>query len=118
MDRQMMVNLIRNRVVENPRGKTRFWLVRCFEITVRADRVVEVDEYEAYEVCEGKNGIEACNGPRADYRSLAGMFHVGRSVIHLNDGRVVEEPSGRGLISVNGDGTAAKRKSRPAPVTV
>lgn len=116
MDRQMMVNLIRNRVVENPKGKTRFWLVRCFEITVRPDRVVEVDEYEAYEVCEGKNGIEACNGPRADFKSLAGMFHVGRSVISLSDGRVVEEAVKKGRIQ------AAKvplvRKSPPAPVTV
>ncbi|MCM8811947.1 MAG: hypothetical protein NC910_02730 [Candidatus Omnitrophica bacterium] len=118
MDRQMMVNLIRNEVVENPKGKTRFWLVRCFEITVRPDRVVELDEYEAYEVCEGKNGIEACSDPCADLRSLAGMFHVGRSVIHLNDGRVIEEPSGRGLISANGSRPEVKQQSRPAPVTV
>lgn len=116
MDRQMVVNLIRNRMVECPKGRTRVWVTRCFEITVRPGRMVEVDEYEACEVCEGKSGVQACNGPRADFKSLDGVFHVGRSVISLNDGRVVEETVKKER------GRPAKiqlaRKSPPAPVTV
>ncbi len=103
MDRQMVVNLIRNRMVECPKGKSRLWVTRCFEITVHSGEVVEVDEYEACEVCEGGNGIKACNGPHADFRSLAGMFHVGRSVIYLREKRVVEE---------------AVKKSPPVSITV
>lgn len=93
MDRQMVVNLIRNEVVECPRGKSRLWVVRCFEITARPDEpVVEVDEYEAYEVYEEDDEAhDACCRPSR-------MFHVGRSVIHVEQKRVIEEPAGKGLV--------------------
>jgi len=113
MDREMVVNLIRNRVVECPKGKSRLWVVRCFEITVRSVDVVEVDEYEA---CEVGDEAPSDNGRNADPKSRAGMHHAGRSVIYLKEKRVVEEAVKKRRIQ------AAKiqpaRKSPPVPVTV
>lgn len=100
MDRQMVVNLITNKVVECPKGKSRFWVTRCFEITVRSREVVEVDEYEA---CDVRDAVAVGNGCSADPKSHAGMHHTGRSVIYLKQKRVVEE---------------AVKKSPPVPVTV
>lgn len=102
MDRQMVVNLIRNEVVECPKGKSRLWAFRCFEITARPDEaVVEVDEYEAYEVCEGeeegRDGNGRCPGPGSPAR----MYHVGRSVILLEEKRVVEELAAKGWLEAS-----------------
>lgn len=95
MDRQMVVNLIRNEVVECPQGKSKLWVVRCFEITAHPGKpAVTVDEYEVCEVCEDGDGErDGCCSP-------ARMYHVGRSVIHLEDKRVVEEPVRRGWVEV------------------
>ncbi len=99
MDRQTVVNLIRNEMVECPRGKSRLWAVRCFEITAQSEEaVVEVDEYEAYEVCEDKDGARVGDGRNPCFGSLTRMCHVGRSVIYLEEKRVVEEPAGKGRL--------------------
>lgn len=76
MDRKKLIDLFRNGM-EYPQGKHQFWVARCFEITVRADRVVELDEYESFSH-HGKPGSSE-------------MFHVGRSVLHLKEGKIVEE---------------------------
>lgn len=96
MDRQMVVNLIKNRTVECPKGTSRLWLVRRFEITARAGGVVAVDEYEACDVAED---------------APAGMQHVGRSVIYLKENRVVEEAVEREL----NQAAKARPARRPAP---
>ncbi len=101
MDRQMVVNLIRNRTVECSKGTSRLWLVRRFEITARAGGVVAVDEYEACDVSDA---------------APAGMQHVGRSVVYLKENRVVEEAVKRERNRAPKIQPA--RKSPPACVTV
>ncbi len=88
MDRKMVVDLIRNKMVQCPMGRQRIWLTRCFEITVRSDQVAEVDEYETY---GNGNGAEVRNGKSGGAKNRAGMLHVGRSIVSLKDGRVIEE---------------------------
>lgn len=87
MDRKLLVELFQDGM-EYPPGKHRFWISRCFEITVRQNRVVELDEYEGFSADRKANrSIRR----RAKNRRQEEMFHVGRSVLHLKDGRVVEE---------------------------
>lgn len=79
MDRKKLVSLLQTGMAYPP-GKHCFWIARCFEIHVRPDRVVELDEYESF---------SATGTPDASR-----MFHVGRSVLHLKDGKVVEQAGG------------------------
>jgi hypothetical protein len=81
MDRKKLVELFR-RGLQYPSGKHRFWVSRCFEITVHPDKVVDLDEYE---------GFASETGKPARKRQCSDMFHVGRSVLDLKDGTVVEE---------------------------
>lgn len=93
MDRKRLIDLFR-KGMEYPPGRHRFWISRCFEITVRADDVVELDEYESFASEQARNPEEAlCEGPQAG--NPGEMFHVGRSVLRLKDGEIEEEP-GRG----------------------
>ena len=82
MDRKKLVELFRKGMPYAP-GRYRFWVWRCFEISVLEDSV-ELDEYE---------GFTAGNGD-CENRSipdLEDMFHVGRSILNRKDGRSVEQ---------------------------
>ena len=87
MDRNKLVDLFQ-KGMQYPPGKHRFWISRCFEITVRPDSAVELDEYEGFSTEEdlGEKSVRA-RKPRGGGE----MFHVGRSVLNLKDGGVVEE---------------------------
>lgn len=91
MDRKSLIELFRNGM-QYPAGKRRFWIARCFEITIRPDSVVEMDEYEGFS--SDHEGISDGDCPSLSIGSKE-MFHVGRSVLHLKEGRVVDE-EGRG----------------------
>ena len=91
MDRKKLVQLFQGGM-EYPPGKHKLWISRCFEITVRPDRVVEFDEYEGF-AAQSENGRAI---PRRRKHERGGnMFHVGRSVLRLVDGGV-EEAAGKG----------------------
>ena len=90
MDRMKLVDLFR-KGMQYPPGKHRFWVSRCFEIHVRPDSVVELDEYEGFSSEAGPE-LKSSKGRRQTDRE---MFHVGRSMLDLRDGRVKEE-SGQG----------------------
>jgi hypothetical protein len=79
MDRKKLVDLFQ-RGMQYPAGTHRFWISRCFEITVGTDDRVQLDEYESF--CAEKNSTT---------RTSKEMFHVGRSVVNLKDGQVLEE---------------------------
>lgn len=87
MDRKKLVDLFQTGM-QYPPGKHRFWISRCFEITVRPDWVVELDEYESF-IAE-RDGRSRSRQQKSSTRSRE-MFHVGRSVVNLKDGGVVEE---------------------------
>ncbi len=87
MDRKKLVDLFQ-KGMQYPEGTHRFWISRCFEITVRPDEVVQLDEYESF--CAEKNST-ARAGRRSSPREGKEMFHVGRSVVNLKDGQVSEE---------------------------
>lgn len=91
MDRKRLIELFR-KGMEYPPGRHRFWISRCFEITVRADDVVELDEYEGF---ASEQGEDAGHRAPAQAGNPGEMFHVGRSVLRLKDGEIEEEP-GRG----------------------
>lgn len=84
MDRKKIVDLFQ-KGMQYPPGKHHFWFSRCFEITVRPDSVVELDEYE---------GFSSKKEPRHPSKDKE-MFHVGRSIVNLRDGQVTEQ-SGKG----------------------
>ena len=86
MDRKMLIGLLRGGMSYSA-GKHRLWISRCFEITVRADKVVELDEYEGFSTEEN---LEKANAPAAGASDCKKMFHVGKSILHLKDGQVVE----------------------------
>ena len=93
MDRQVLIDLLQDGM-QYPPGKHRLWISRCFEITVHPGRVVELDEYEQFFAEQhAKQGAPSkrSGGKRPDRE----MFHVGKSIIHLKEGRVVER-SGAG----------------------
>jgi len=90
MDRKLLIELFRDGMVYPP-GKHRFWISRCFEITVRPDKVVELDEYEGFSA-DPSGKIPKHRNPRK--KGKKAMFHVGRSILHLKEGRVVEETGG------------------------
>ncbi len=78
MDRKHLVELFR-KGMQYPPGRHRFWFSRCFEITVHPDEVVELDEYESFSADKS-----------AAQRTDLEMFHVGRSVLHLKEGKLIE----------------------------
>ncbi len=90
MDRKKLVDLFR-KGMQYPPGKHRFWISRCFEIHVRPDSVVELDEYEGFSSEAGPD-LKSLKGRRTTDKE---MFHVGRSSLDLKDGQVKEE-SGEG----------------------
>ncbi len=92
MDRKLLIELFQDGM-EYPPGKHRFWISRCFEITVGSDKTVQLDEYEKFSA-----GRKPAPSRRARRQKRIGgeeMFHVGRSTLDLRSGRVVEE-SGAG----------------------
>ncbi len=105
MDKKMLIGLLMDGM-KYAAGKHRVWISRCFEIQVRPDEVVELDEYEGFST---EDGISPGRGRRSsDAAEQKEMFHVGRSILHLKKGRVVEQP-GSGWGEASG---SKKRKSR------
>ena len=101
MDRKLLIELFQDGMKYSP-GKHRLWISKCFEITVLPDQVVELDEYEGFcaqENCSPKGEPQAAVEGRSKR-----MFHVGRSILHLKDGQVVEKK-----------GIGWKRKSQGPP---
>ena len=90
MDRKKLVDLFQ-KGMQYPTGTHRFWISRCFEITVRPDEVVELDEYESF---SAEKNSTTRTSMRPTPKEENDMFHVGRSVVNLRDGQVQEE---RGL---------------------
>ena len=90
MDRKKLVDLLQ-KGLQYPPGKHRFWVSRCFEIHVRPDSVVELDEYEGFS-SEGGPDLKSVRQRRKTDKE---MYHVGRSMLDLRDGQVIEE-SGQG----------------------
>ncbi len=90
MDRKLLVDLLKDGM-RYPPGRHRLLVKRCFDITVRPNQMVEVDEYENY-ATENSNGPRKAAGKTAKVEEF---FHVGRSIVSLKDGEVKEEP-GRG----------------------
>jgi hypothetical protein len=90
MDRKKLVDLFQNGM-QYPPGKHRFWVSRCFEINVRSDSVVELDEYEGFSSEVGPDLKSVKRRRQTDKE----MFHVGRSMLDLRAGQVREE-SGEG----------------------
>ena len=88
MDRNVLIKLLQQGM-RYPTGTHRIWVSRCFELTVRADQVVELDEYEGY---EEERATAAPQRPRGRATPPPPMCHVGRSVIHLKPPRVIEHP--------------------------
>ena len=87
MERRNLISLFQ-KGMQYPPGRHRFWISRCFEITVRPDEVVELDEYEGFSSEKGSNSRKQKgrgNGKRKE------MFHVGKSILNLKDGQVVEQ---------------------------
>ncbi len=77
MDRKLLIELFQSGMKYST-GKHQFWITRRFDIKVRSDKVVEMDEYEGFDTdlaLEEKR-----------------MFHVGRSILRLKDGQVTEQP--------------------------
>ena len=86
MDRMKLVDLFR-KGMQYPPGKHRFWVSRCFEINVRPDSVVELNEYEGFSSEAGPDLKSVKQRRQSDKE----MFHVGRSMLNLRDGQVEEE---------------------------
>ena len=89
MDRKTLVELFQSGMKYNP-GKHRFWISRCFEIHVRADHVVELDEYEGFDAEETPVALKHLIPPAKPAKQK--MFHVGRSIVDLKAGQVTEHP--------------------------
>ena len=78
MDRKLLIELFQSGMKYSA-GKHQFWITRRFDIKVCPNKVVEMDEYEGFD-----SDVETAEGKR--------MFHVGRSILHLKNGHVVEHP--------------------------
>ena len=91
MDRKTLVELFR-KGMSYPPGKHRFWIWRCFEITVHADphHSVEIDEDEGFEATDGSPSKKS-PGHSGNGKDPKKMFHVGRTILHPEDGQAVEE---------------------------
>lgn len=83
MDRKQLTQLFREGM-RYPQGKHRVTVSRIFEITVHPDSRVQLDEYEGFAVKD--RAIEK------HPKNSAEMFHLGRTVLHLKEDHVVEEP--------------------------
>lgn len=94
MDRKVLVELLRNGM-RYPIGRHQIWISRCLEITVRPDRVIVVDEFEAY---DERSGLKSRNGTRASPERRKRMFHLGRSLVSLKDRRVIDNAPGAGWV--------------------
>ncbi len=81
MERKTLVRLFQ-KGMRYPKGTYRFWVRRCFEITVHPNHQVEIDEYESF--CTEERPAQGLK-----------RFHVGRSVLDKKAGQVVEH-SGTG----------------------
>ncbi len=87
MDRKLLIDLLQDGM-RYSQGKHRFWISRCFEITVHPEEVVELNEYEGF-LTEKDSSVKPI---RQDKKiEPKQMFHVGRSILDLKDGRLVEE---------------------------
>jgi len=89
MDRKVLVELFR-KGMEYPPGRHQLWVRRCFEIRLRSDQVVEIDEYESFST-KKKQDVVSVQSQRVGPKDLKKMFHVGRSILNLKDKQVVEE---------------------------
>ena len=72
-----------------PQGKHRVMVSKVFEITVRPNEVIELDEYEGIsseENCHQERKFRPKEKPEPD------MFHVGKSILSLKDGQLIEKP--------------------------
>lgn len=94
MNREILIGLLCNGM-KYPVGRHQIWISRCFEITVRPDRTVEIDEYEAY---DERNGVEARSCLCSNGEDHVGTYHIGRTAISLKDKRVIREAKGKGWI--------------------
>jgi hypothetical protein len=68
-------------------------VIRCFEISPREDRKVEINEYEVCEVSSDGDEVSAGNEMgifKTVAQGIRGMIHVGRTVVGLDDGQVTE----------------------------
>ena len=86
MDRNKLIALFKQGM-RYPLGTHRLWCCRCFEMTVRPEGVVEVDEYEG--VSPSGKALDPPRHP-ALQEALRGMFHVGKSILHLKGGSILE----------------------------
>ena len=91
MDRTLVLELLKNKVIQYPKGKHRIWVSRCFEINVRPRRLVEVDEYEGYVEEKDGSGPKHHRNGKGREKELKKMFHVGRSIVSLKEGTVTQE---------------------------
>ncbi len=87
MDRKMVIQLLQDGMYY-PIGTHRVWISRCFEITVRPDEMVELDEYEGF---TEEKGVRLRERPLAGIKDADKMFHVGRSILNLKDKKVTEK---------------------------
>lgn len=76
INRKLLIELFRGGM-RYPQGKHQVRLSKVFQITVRPDEVVELDEYEGF-VAEENHDEK--------------MFHLGRAILDLKKGHVEEEP--------------------------
>ena len=89
MDRKLLIDLLQDGM-KYSQGKHRFWISRCFEITVHPSEVIELDEYEEFLAEDPQvKPIRQKKG-----KTPQEMFHVGRSILHLKEGRIVEQIGG------------------------
>ena len=95
MNRQQLVKLFQNGLTYPP-GKYLFRYSRTFEVMVHSDRKVELDEYEGFTVRDGSVSKAQDRQDRRTRRKEVPLdekvFHLGRSILHLDEGRVEEEP--------------------------
>jgi len=86
MDKKKLIQLFQDGMAYPP-GKHHFWISRCFEITVRQNEGVELNEYESF---AAQKRTSAPFRRVSDKEGQGQMFHVGRTLL-LKDGRVIEE---------------------------
>jgi len=87
INRDTLIQLIQEGM-EYPEGKHRFWVARCYEITVRDDKTVELDEYESVSTELAVNKEVVRFNRRSQDKE---MFHVGRSIVNPEKDNVIEK---------------------------
>lgn len=93
MNRRVLTELFRQGM-RYPPGRRRLWVIQCFEIAVQPGEVVAIDEYAGSAIEDGETPMQP---PRPGEASGCQMLHVGRSILHLTEGRVIEKPGARGI---------------------